>query len=501
MSQHPTSFIVVGSGVFGSSTALELVRSGHKVTVLDRSIDGYAAPDSASNDLNKIIRADYSDSHYCSLGKEAISLWRNDPIISTYYHEVGVMFRSGPSNVGGDEYVNKGVSNANRKESAGEIERPAPGKSLPPSAFKLNSVQDARAAFPASVRPYLGRAVEGFGKGETLGQTGFFNPRGGWAEANNACRAVLAEAQRLGAQVVPKAGVESLLFSEQDKQKVVGVKTTDGRTFKADQVILATGCWSRDLLAKLLPGFERLPQPASPSAQCVMTIQLDEEERRRFKDLPVVLNFSTGFYIFEPNDQGLMKIAIHSSGYQNPAPQATCSSNTEIKYPSFDQGEEGSCRPSETSNKASDRFVPPTKKDEMLQELYEIFPSLAKREKVAFTRICWYSDTRDENWIIDHVPNTKNLLLASGDSGHGYKFLPVMGRLILGRLRLTSKTSPERVYELDRHQEKVFSFKYHESLAEDEERGRKVESSDSGRANNASGFNRSGAVEAVRARL
>lgn len=54
------SYIIVGAGVFGASTALELARSGHHVVVLERSSDGYHAVDAASNDLNKIVRPDYS---------------------------------------------------------------------------------------------------------------------------------------------------------------------------------------------------------------------------------------------------------------------------------------------------------------------------------------------------------------------------------------------------------------------------------------------------------
>lgn len=53
-------YLVVGSGCFGASTARELARLGHRVTVVERSPDGYTAPDSASNDYNKIIRSDYS---------------------------------------------------------------------------------------------------------------------------------------------------------------------------------------------------------------------------------------------------------------------------------------------------------------------------------------------------------------------------------------------------------------------------------------------------------
>jgi len=51
--------LIVGAGTYGASTALELARLGNRVTVLDRSSDGYVATNGASSDLNKIIRADY----------------------------------------------------------------------------------------------------------------------------------------------------------------------------------------------------------------------------------------------------------------------------------------------------------------------------------------------------------------------------------------------------------------------------------------------------------
>ena len=62
--------LIVGAGVYGASTALELARLGHEVTVVDRSFDGFAASNAASYDLNKIIRADYEDDHYRDLSKK-----------------------------------------------------------------------------------------------------------------------------------------------------------------------------------------------------------------------------------------------------------------------------------------------------------------------------------------------------------------------------------------------------------------------------------------------
>lgn len=47
------------------------------------------------------------------------------------------------------------------------------------------------------------------------------------------------------------------------------------------------------------------------------------------------------------------------------------------------------------------------------------------------SRICWYNDSFDNNLVVDRVPSKKNLMVATGGSGHGFKYLPVLGRWIV----------------------------------------------------------------------
>ncbi|KAK6910423.1 hypothetical protein I203_104455 [Kwoniella mangroviensis CBS 8507] len=43
--------------------------------------------------------------------------------------------------------------------------------------------------------------------------------------------------------------------------------------------------------------------------------------------------------------------------------------------------------------------------------------------------MCWYTDSVDNSFVIDYVPGyNKGLFVASGGSGHGFKFLPVLGK-------------------------------------------------------------------------
>jgi sarcosine oxidase / L-pipecolate oxidase len=85
-------YLIVGAGIFGSSTVLELRkrRPDARVTLLDRG--SFPNPYSASADLNKIIRADYQDVFYMQLALEAQELWRKDPIYKPYYYETGMLY-------------------------------------------------------------------------------------------------------------------------------------------------------------------------------------------------------------------------------------------------------------------------------------------------------------------------------------------------------------------------------------------------------------------------
>lgn len=478
-------FLIVGAGIYGSSTALTLARLGYKdVTVLDRSEDGFAASDAASNDLNKVIRADYSDESYCRLGKQAISSWRTDSTFSPFYHETGVVFRSGDGeNAFSEKYqkhCQRGVERASRTQDS-SIETTLKGKQMPRNAFLLNNQEDLLSAFPTSMHDQLGKGFLGFGKH----QYGYANPRGGWAEANNATRAALEEAVRIGGvKVISKATVTELLFEENDKmekKKVIGVRTQDGRSFNADCIILAAGSWSRLLLSKLLPQSRtNIISPAFPSAQCVLTIQLTPQESEPFHGTPVVVNLDNGFYIFEPNANNILKCAIHGDeGFANPAPNYD--NYGDRPYPSFDHGMQssftGDRQPSQLSKESAQTFIPTDKVDQMMSELIKLYPHIAKVDKERISsRICWYSDTHDENWLIDEHPEVSNLFVVGGDSGHAFKFLPIIGRLILARIGLSE------IEPLTDHQKRVFSFAHHTNLTERVNKGEYVESADSGRS-------------------
>ncbi|PNH59678.1 hypothetical protein VD0002_g7891, partial [Verticillium dahliae] len=45
----------------------------------------------------------------------------------------------------------------------------------------------------------------------------------------------------------------------------------------------------------------------------------------------------------------------------------------------------------------------------------------------AAERICWYTDTPTGDFLVDYHPGWRGLFLATAGSGHGFKFLPIIG--------------------------------------------------------------------------
>jgi glycine/D-amino acid oxidase-like deaminating enzyme len=66
-------------------------------------------------------------------------------------------------------------------------------------------------------------------------------------------------------------------------------------------------------------------------------------------------------------------------------------------------------------------------------------PALEDAE-VRQSLVCYYNNTPDDDFLIDWHPSIENLLLATGFSGHGFKFGPVIGR-ISAELLLAGRTS------------------------------------------------------------
>src|SRR5438876_11174002 len=77
--------IVVGAGINGVTSAIELKKRGHDVVLVDPG--PLPHPLAASTDISKAVRAAYgADEDYTALAKRSIKLWR------TWNQEFGTQF-------------------------------------------------------------------------------------------------------------------------------------------------------------------------------------------------------------------------------------------------------------------------------------------------------------------------------------------------------------------------------------------------------------------------
>lgn len=353
--------MIVGAGVFGLTTALELRQRGFKnITILDRMIP--PVPDGSSVDISRIVRYDYPDQFYARLGKEAVDAWRSGPF-KPFYHEAGFVLTSEATE---DPFL----------ESLKDVLR-SQGQTF--TSFRSSA--ELKRMFPD-----LGDMNQDF--------SGYLNPNAGWADAAGAITALAAYCTELGVSIIagPKGTVISLKISN---SKIVGVNVASGSPMLADKVILATGAWTNRIL--------NLTHAVSSSAQPIGFIQLTPEEARGISKMPVVINMTSGFFIFPPTPgTNILKVARHSNGFQ-----------TSEK---IDGGDLVISAPKRDSNNAASTFLPEDADAALRDGLRQIAPKLADKPWMR-RRLCWYTDTPQGDFVIDYHYSIEGLFIAAGGSG------------------------------------------------------------------------------------
>ncbi|ORY14352.1 sarcosine oxidase [Clohesyomyces aquaticus] len=391
----PSSILIIGSGVFGLSTAHSLCKNPlfkeTSITLVDRQ--PFPTPDGSSIDTSRIIRPDYASPPYTRLASSAQSLWRTT-FAPQHYHENGLCITaSGPE----QKYVSASLANV---------------KALGTDKVKiLNNTE------------HIKRVC---GIANASGSTGYVNWSSGWADAEGAMRWLRHEVESFSRVQFIIRTVKSLLI-DHTKSTVSGALLHDGSTLIADLTILAAGAWTPSLLD--LRGI------CKATGQVLYYLPLSPSEEAQLAKRPTLLNLSTGLFMIPPS-QGLLKIARHGHGYVNP---------TTIPHPEAKATSSGSTA-TITVSLPYTHLDSPTNTQSVPQEgqsacrtfLANIHPTLATPSR-PFTksRICWYTDTRTGDFLISYHPTYSGLFVATGGSGHAFKFLPVIGdsivECVLGR--------------------------------------------------------------------
>lgn len=353
--------LVVGGGIFGITAALELRRRGHGVTLIDPG--PLPARLAASTDISKVVRMEYgADELYMELGELSRHGWLNwnEHWGQALYHDVGVFLPTRtPMSPGEYEY-----ESYQRLVARGH------------EPIRLDADEIAR-RFPAW-RP--GLYIDGF-----------LNLEGGFVESGRAVARLVEDAQAAGVTIREGQTAGQIL---ETGGRVTGVRTREGETFEADQVLVAAGAWTGGLVPELNGVFRT---PGMP----VFHLRPRDPALFLYPNLTVFIGdiANTGWYGFPLHPhEGVVKLGHHGIGV--------------MLHPEKDE-----------------RVVTAEDEQSLRDFLRETLPSLADAE-IVYTRRCLYCDTPDTNFWIDRHPSREGLIVAAGDSGHGFKFGPVLGGII-----------------------------------------------------------------------
>lgn len=214
-----------------------------------------------------------------------------------------------------------------------------------------------------------------------------FNPLGGWLSA--------AEAVETLAKCCVLAGVEIL-----ENSPVLSVTESSGaariETHYGDEefelVVVAAGPWIRQVLPSMSGTFRISRQRMSHYRPSHTRGLCSPEFPVWVWDLA-----ESGWYGFPANSEGVVKVALHR--------------RSETVDP-------------DASREIDEKFLALSR-----QFVTENIPGLSSDSPLAGA-CCFYTNTESGNFIIDQVPDHQRVFVASGGSGHGFKFGPVIGDLV-----------------------------------------------------------------------
>jgi sarcosine oxidase len=192
---------------------------------------------------------------------------------------------------------------------------------------------------------------------------------------------------------------------------------TSGGAYEAGTLVIAAGPWTGRVLRDL-------DLPLRVERVVVYWFE-PRAHREEFARLPIYGWDEDGVYAYGfPYLQGQgLKCAFHQSFQEVTTPQAV---RREV-------GEEEKAR--------------------MRTHLARFMPDAAGT--LLATATCMYTNTPDEHFIIDRHPAHRNLVLACGFSGHGFKFCSVVGEILADLALLSETAQPIDLFALRRFESAV----------------------------------------------
>jgi sarcosine oxidase len=218
--------------------------------------------------------------------------------------------------------------------------------------------------------------------------TGVFERRAGYLEVEQCVRAYLDEATAAGAELRS----DETVLGWRAVGSGVEVETSRGR-YSAGRLIITAGAWASDLLADLGLRLSVVRKPLYWYRP--RTSEYDVE-----RGGPAFL-YETAegiFYGFPRIDEAGVKVAEHTGGVEVADPLTI------------------------------DRAIDPIDQRRVEAFLAEQMPGVSR--ELGRHAVCMYTLTPDRDFIVDRHPAAPQVSFVAGLSGHGFKFVPVLGEAL-----------------------------------------------------------------------
>lgn len=379
--------------------------------------------------MNKIIRTAYgSQVEYSDLTVDALREW------NAWNEEIATGHDLPPGMTKEDRvFINNGHLTLSDEAQLPDFERQSvvnmARADQEPTQLVTNDFND-KALAVARGRQYC---MDPFRRAQRgLNNVGLVDTIGGTAIADKACCFALHKCRRLGVKLTLSAEAGCLDKLVYDGGRVAGIKTRNGKLHMAKLTILACGGWT----PSLLPQLDGLCETTAGSV-ALLKIPKSSPLYSRFapENFPSwTFNMrhgaDGGLYGFARDNEGWLKFGYRGTKYTNPTVQP--------------DGKERST-PITRWSKEKITTIPQQALHAIRQFIAENLPELAEEGiDVSMTRMCWYTDTFDNHFLIDYVPDTANsLMVVTGGSGHAFKYLPNIGQWVVEIMEGAAANKPE----------------------------------------------------------
>ncbi len=216
---------------------------------------------------------------------------------------------------------------------------------------------------------------------------GCFEPTSGVLKCEKCIEAYQKLAESYGATILTNTKVKEIDVHE----KGVTIRTEE-QTFKADSLVVSAGAWSGKLLSML-----DVDLPLNPLRKTFAWYEANEKLYNHKHFPAFAFDTSQGIYYGFPSIDGSgLKIGRHDGG------EKVDPDDLLLEFAELDE-------------------------HDLSSFLKHYMPT---DQQLKYGKTCIYTLTPDEHFIIDLHPRYRHVAIASGFSGHGFKFSSVVGQIL-----------------------------------------------------------------------